>query len=163
MNSCLSHLIDELWIQKMVGSEVFLWNQRINSLILISGMNLWCPIIKRKEIIMWTRVYPNWKMNFNSKIDRKRNLFFETKPLISFIQMRRINLWCPIIERKEIITWIHVYPNWKTNFNSKNGKKRSFVMKQNINIINPNKENVLMVPNHGKKGDYYENPCLFNW
>ena len=31
-----------------------------------------------------------------------------------------MNMWGPVI------MWIHVYPNWKTNFNCKNGRKRSF-------------------------------------
>ena len=110
----------------MVGSQVFLWNQSINSFILMSGTNLWCPIIKRKEIIMWIRVYPNWKMHFNSKNYRKRSFSYETKASLSFIPIGRKNLWCPIVEWKEIVTWIQVYPNWKMNFNSKSGRKRSF-------------------------------------
>ena len=126
MNLCLSQSVDELWFQKMVGSLVFLWNQSINSFIQMSGMNLWCPIIKRKEIIMWTHNYLSWKMNFNSKNGRKRSFSYETKASISFISTRRMCLWCPIMKRREIILWIHVYWNWKTSFNSKNGRKRSF-------------------------------------
>ena len=87
---------------------------------------LWCPIMKRKEIIMWIDVYPNWKTYFNSKIGNKRSFSFETNASISLILIRRTCLWFPIIERKEIVMWIHVYPNWKTYFNSKIGNKRSF-------------------------------------
>ena len=129
MNSCFSQSIDELWFQKMVGSLVFLRNQSINLFILMSGMNLWCPIIKRKEIIMWIRVYPNWKMNFNSKNGRKRSFSYETKAWISVIPMRRTNLFCPIIERQEIITWIQDYPNWKMNLVLKMVEREVFVTK----------------------------------
>ena len=66
------------------------------------------------------------KINFNSKNGRKRSFSYETKASISFIPTRRMNLWCPIIERNEIVTWIQVYANWKMNFSSKNGRKRSF-------------------------------------
>ena len=31
---------------------------------------------------------------------------------------------------------------------------------QNINIMYPNVENMIVVPNHKKIGDYYENPSL---
>ena len=133
MNSCLSQSTDKLWFQKMVGSQVFLWNQSINSFILMSWMNLWCPIVKRKEISMWICVYPNWKMNFNSKNGRKRSFSYETKDSISFIRTRRMNLW-PILERKEIIMWIQVYPNWKMNFSSKNSRKRSFCYETKASI-----------------------------
>ena len=121
MNSCLSQSINELWFQKMVGSQVFLSNLCINLFILMSGMNLWRLIIKRKEIIMWICVYPNWKMNFNSKNGGKRSFSYETKASISFIPMKRTNLWCPIIGRKEIITWIRVYPNCRQTLIPKNG------------------------------------------
>ena len=30
-----------------------------------------------------------------------------------------------------------------------------FLLNQNINVINPKDENVFMMPNHEKKGDYY--------
>ena len=92
-------------------------------------MCLWCLILKRKEIIVWVHVYCNWKMNLNSKNGRKTSFSHETKASKSFIPTSRMWLWCPIMKRKEIIMWIHVYPNWKTNLNSKNGRKTSFLMK----------------------------------
>ena len=96
------------------------------SLIPMRRMCLWCPIMKRKEIIMWIQVYPNWKMNFNSKNDNKRSFCYETKASISLIQTGRMHLWWLITKRQEIITWIDVYPNWNTNFNSKIGNERTF-------------------------------------
>ena len=43
--------------------------------------------------------------------------------------MRRMCLWCPIVKRNKIIMWIHVNPNWKANFNSKNDRREVFLMK----------------------------------
>ena len=97
-------------------------------------MWLLCPILKRMEIIMWTRVYPNWKTDSNSKIGRNRSFSFETKASISFIPTRRMCLWCLISKRKEIIVWIHVYCNWKMNLNSKSGRKRSFSFETKASI-----------------------------
>ena len=87
---------------------------------------LWCPIMKWNEITVWIYAYLDWKSYFNSKIGNKRSFSFETKASISLILTRRTCLWFPIIERKEIILWIHVYPNWNTNLNSKIANERSF-------------------------------------
>ena len=123
------------------------------SLILMRRTCLWCPIMKKKVIIMWIHVYPNWNTNFSFSYD--------TKASISLIPTRRTSLWCPIMKWNEIIMWIHVYPNWMTYFNSKIGNKRSFSFQTKAsNIINPKVENVFMTPNHEKKGDYYVNPSL---
>ena len=35
----------------------------------------------------------------------------------------------PVIKKIEIIMWIRVYPIWNMNFNSKSGRKKSFLMK----------------------------------
>ena len=101
-------------------------SEATNSLITTRGMCLYFPIMKRKEIVMWIHVYPNRKMNFISKNGRKRSFSFESEATKSFIRTRGMHLYCPIMKRKEIIMWIHVYPNWKTNFDSKNGRKRCF-------------------------------------
>ena len=78
------------------------------SLIPKGRMCLWCLITKRKEIIMWIDVCPNWNTNFNSKIGNKRSFSYETKSSISIIPKRRMCLRCPIMKRKEIIMWIDV-------------------------------------------------------
>ena len=98
------------------------------SLIPMRRMCLWCPIMRRKEIIAWIYVYRNWKANFNSKIGNKRTFSYETKALISLIPTRKMRLRCPIVKRKEIVMWIHVYPNWKTYFNSKLGAREVFLL-----------------------------------
>ena len=66
--------------------KFLLRNQSIDSFIPMSGMNLWSPMIKGMEIIMWIRVYPNWKMNFNSKNGTKRSFCYECKASIHLSQ-----------------------------------------------------------------------------
>ena len=109
---------------------------------------LWCPIMKWKKIIMWIRVSPNWKMNFNSKNVRKKSFSYETKALIPFITMRKTCLWCSIMIWKEIIMWIHVYPNWKWTLFLKMVEREAFLMKPMHQFIYPSAENEFMVPNH---------------
>ena len=82
-----------------VNPSYFNWNTNFNSkignkrsfyyetkasisLIPKRRMCLWCLITKRKEIIMWIDVYPNWNMNFNSKIGNKRSFYYEAKASI---------------------------------------------------------------------------------
>ena len=96
------------------------------SVIRSRRMCLWCPIMKRKEVVMWIHVYHNWKANSNSKNGNRRSFSSEMNASISLIPMRRMCLLWPIMKITEIIMWIHVYPNWKTNFNSRKGNKRSF-------------------------------------
>ena len=103
-----------------------LWNQSINIINPKDKNVFMMPNLERMEIIMWIDVYLNWNMNFNSKIGNKSSFSYETKASISLIQKRRMCLWCPITKKNEIIMWINVYPNWKTNFDSKNGRKWCF-------------------------------------
>ena len=56
--------------------------------------------------------------------------------------------------------WIRVYPTEKLTLFLKMVEKEVFFWNQRLNIIYPNEENVLMVPNHERKGDYYVNLCL---
>ena len=121
---------------------------------------LWYLILKRKEIIMRIHVYPNWKKNFDFNNGGKSSFSYESKASISFIRMKKTCSWCPIMKRKEIFMWILVYLNWKMNFNSKSGRKRSFSWNQSIKIIYPYEKNAFIVPNHKTKGDYYVNLCL---
>ena len=78
---------------------------------------------------MWIHVYPNGKMNSNSKNGNKRCSSCETKASISLIRMRRTCLWRQVMKRKEIIIWIRVHPNWKMNFNSKYDNNEVFLIK----------------------------------
>ena len=108
-------------------------------------------------IIMWIHVYPNWNTNFNSKKDNKRSFSYDTKASISLIPMRRMWLWFPIMKRKEIIMWIHDYPNWKTYFNSKIGNKKSFSFetKASISLI-PMREHVYNAQSRNETRLLYE-------
>ena len=121
---------------------------------------LGCQILKIKEIIMWICVCPNQQMYINFKNGRKGSFSYETKASISFILMRRMCLWCPILKLKETITWILVCPNWQTCINSKNGRKRCFSYETSFNTTYANGENMFMVPNLEKSGDYYVHPYL---
>ena len=90
---------------------------------------LWCLVTKRKEIILWICVCWNRPMNINSKNGGKRCFSYETKESIPFIPRRRMNLWHPIIKRKEIITWIRVYPIENRTLILKIWKRVVFLMK----------------------------------
>ena len=52
---------------------------------------------------MWMHVYPSWKMNFNSKNDRKRNFCIETKASITFIPMKRMCLLHLIMKGRRLL------------------------------------------------------------
>ena len=58
----------------------------------IRRMWLWCPIMKRKVIIMWIYSYPNWRANLNSRNGRKRSFCYETKVSKSLITTSRMSL-----------------------------------------------------------------------
>ena len=104
------------------------------------------------SIDRWTLILKN---------DRKRSFYYETNASMSFILMSRMNLWCPIMERKENIMWISFCHNRQTNFDSKKWcKEKFFLLNQSINVIYPSVENEFMVPNLEKKRDYYVNQCL---
>ena len=45
--------------------------------------------------------------DFNSKNDRKRRFSYETKALMTFVRIRRMDLRFFIMKRKEIIMLIH--------------------------------------------------------
>ena len=124
------------------------------------GLCLWCPIMKGKKTIMWIHVYANWQTNTESKKWWQVKFFLWNQSINSFILMRRMNWWCLIFKRKEIIMWIHVCPNWWTNTNSKNGRKRSFSCesKGSISFI-PMRKMCSWCPIM-KKRDYHINPCL---
>ena len=77
---------------------------------------------------MWIHVYLNWKMNFNSKNERKISFSYESKASMSFIPIRRMCLWCLILKIMEIITWICVCLNRCMNINSKNSRIEVLLM-----------------------------------
>ena len=113
-----------------------------------------------RKLLYEFMIAPTDRWTFILKNSGKWSFFYETEASISFIPKRRMCLWCPIMKKK-IIIWIRVCPKWQTNFNSKKWLKvKFFLWSRTINIIYPNEENVLMLPNNEKKGDYYMNPYL---
>ena len=126
-------------------------------------MNLWHPITKRKEIIMWIWVYPVENRTLILGILKRVVFLMKPKPLYHLSQWGE---WCLITKRKEIIMWIHVYPIGKVTLILKMVEREVFFWNQRLNVIYPNEENVLMVLNQERKGDYYVNQCLsklMNW
>ena len=149
-------------IPKNGGKRSFSFETKASlSFILIKRLCLWCPILKGKKIIMWIHVYPNWQTNFDSKKWWEIKFFLWNQSINSFIQIKKMSLWCPIMKREEIIIWIYVYLSWQMNFDSKKlWEEKFFLWNQSTKIIYPNKENEFIVPNHKKKADYYANKCL---
>ena len=90
--------------------------------------------LKERRLLCESVLIPIERWTLTLKIGRKRSFSYETKVSISFIPMRRMDLWCLIIKRKEITMWISVYPNRKTNFNSKKWYKKKF-FSWNLGII----------------------------
>ena len=130
--SCESVLIlIDKWtlILKIVGRKVFLMKPKHQFIYQMRRMCLWCTIMKRKEIIVWIRAYPNWHMNFDSKKLWEEKFFVWNKSINSFVPMRRMSLQHPIINRKKIIMQIYVCPNWQTNISSKMMESEAFSTK----------------------------------
>ena len=116
-------------ILKMVDSEVFLMNPRHQYHLSQWGECVYGAHSWNEKRLLFECIYPNRQTNIISKNGSKRSFSCEIRASISFIPIRRMCLWCPIKKWKEIIVWILVYPNWKMNLNTKNGRKRSFPMK----------------------------------
>ena len=53
---------------------------------------------------MWIHIYSIWKMNLNSKNDRKTSFSHETKDPKSFTPIRRMWLWCPMMKKKRLLS-----------------------------------------------------------
>ena len=99
----------------------------------IYGVQSW----KEKRLLCESVFVLTDKLTLTLKNDGKRSIFYETKASLSLILMKRISLWCPIMKRKKITMWIHVYPNWQKNFNTKNDGKRilSYETKASMSLI----------------------------
>ena len=66
----------------------------------------------------------------------------------------------PITKSTMIIMRIQVWLiSWKNFDYKKNGEKNLLLLNQSINIVYPNKETMIVVPNNSKNKDYYEYPC----
>ena len=67
----------------------------------ISRTSLWFLIMKRKDIIIKSTFVPYWTNSTSKENGGKKSFLNETKSSMSFIPMRRISLWCPIMKKKD--------------------------------------------------------------
>ena len=121
------------------------------SFILMSRMCFWKLIMRRKEIIMWIRICPNWQMNFNFKKWWEEKLFKWNQSFNVTYPNEWNEFMVPDHEKKRLFLWIYFCPNWQTNFGSKKlWEEKLLLGNQSINVIYPNKKNKFMVPNQEK-------------
>ena len=98
-------------ILKKGGKTTFSYETKVSmSSIPIRKMCLWCPIMKRKEIITCIHVCPYSQWILILRSGGRKAFLCEANSSLSFIPIRRMCLWCPIKNKKEIITFIHVCP-----------------------------------------------------
>ena len=93
-------------------------------------MNLLCPIINRKEIIKWIRVYPNWETNFNSKNGTKRSFPYETKALIHLSQWVEWNYGAESLKEWGLLYEFGFFPIKKWTLILKKAQREVFLMEQ---------------------------------
>ena len=106
------------------------------SFIPIRRMSLWFLIRKRKQIIMWIHVYPNWQMKFDSKKWWEEKLFLWIQSIDVIYPNEENRFMVPNYEKKEIIMWLRVCRNLKISFNSKKWQKEKlFLWNQSTNFI----------------------------
>ena len=81
---------------------------------------LYCAQSRKESILLCESIFvliDKWTLTL--KNDGKRSFSYETKASMSFIPIRRMCLWHPIMKRKEITMLTHVCPNWQMSFGSK--------------------------------------------
>ena len=86
--------------------------------------------------------------------------FLQNESINSFILASRMNLWCPSFKKIRLLCESMIIPIEKQTLIPNLVERENFFRNQSINVIYPNEENVLMVPNHEKEEDYYVNPSL---
>ena len=74
--------------------------------------------------------------------------------------MSRMNFGAQLLKEKGLLCESMFIPIEKKTLTLKMVKKMFFLWNQNFNSIYPKEENMFIVPNLEKKGDYYVNPCL---
>ena len=92
-------------------------------------MNLWCPVIKRKGIIVWIHIYPNWKTSFNSKNGTKWSFSFEIKASIHLSQWVERICGAQSLKKKRLLCEFMFIPVERWNLILKNVEKEVFLMK----------------------------------
>ena len=91
----------------------------------------------------------------------KVNIFLPTQT-INIVYPKEDNMIIvPITKRVEIILSTQVWLISRMGIKYKEMVERNFFLQiQRSNIVHPNVENMVVVPNHNRNGDYYENPSL---
>ena len=117
----------KIWCEEML----FLWNQSINIIYPNEGVQFMVPDHEKNgDYYENPHLSHCWTCFTSKENGRKRSFSFETKPLMSFIPMSGTSLQCPILKKKEIISRIHVFPNWWINFDSEeNMERKAFLIK----------------------------------
>ena len=97
---------------------------------------------------------------FNSEKGRKKSFSCETKALIHLSQWEEWISGAQSLIKSRLLCESMFILIGRHTLIPKKVERKAFLWNQSINIIYPNKENVVMVPNLEKKGVYYVNPCL---
>ena len=130
------------------------------SFIPMSITSLWCPIMKRNGLLCELVFVLVERQTLIPRNCRKKRFSYDIKVSMSFIPIRGMNLWFPIMKRKEIIVWICVYPNWQINFDSKNGWKRSISCETKASMSFIPMSRMSLWSQSWKGRDYYVNQYL---
>ena len=112
--------------KKWLKEKPFSWNQSINVIYPIRRISLWFLIMKERRLLRECTFILIGSRTLILKMVGSDFFLKWNQSINSFFPMRRMSLWCLIMKRKEIIMWIHAYPNWRMNFNSKNSWKWIF-------------------------------------
>ena len=114
-------------ILKMVENKVFLMKLNHRHHLSQGGEYVYGAQSWKERRLLGEFVFiPIERQTLIVKNGRKWGSSYEIEASISFIPTSIMCLWCPIIEKKEIITWICTYPIDKQNLILKNGRKWSF-------------------------------------
>ena len=117
------------------------------SFIPTSRMSFWKPITKRNEIIIRVHVCRHWCTKCNSKeIDGKKSFSYETNASMPFIPMKKMSLWCLIMNRRLLCVSMFILIDGRTLILKKIAKGNTFLKKPRLQFTYPNKENEFTVP-----------------
>ena len=89
------------WIPKNGGNKSFSYETKASMpFIPTSRTSLWWPSWKEKRLLCKSEFVPIEKRSLILKNRGKGSFSYETKDPMSFVQMRRMSLWCSIMKEK---------------------------------------------------------------
>ena len=91
----------------------------------IRRMCLWCWSWNEKRLLCEPMFIPTERQTSILKMVESDDFLVKLKHQNRYHNKENVFM-CPIMKIKEITIYIHVYPNWKTNLNSKNCTKTIF-------------------------------------